>query len=444
MAEADWRAELDGWLGPFLAALGHGKRRLWAPAYLRGLLGPGERKSLQPMAARLGLSGHDQLHHFVASPAWSDAPLRRLLVGKADALVGGPDAVLVIDATAPPKQGRHSVGVARQYCGVSGKRANCQVLVSLTLARGEVPVPVGLRLFLPEAWTADPDRCARAGVPEEHRRPLAKTDIALAGVDRVAAAGARFGRVVADAGYGASAGFRQGLSGRGLTWAAGVLKTQNVYSPGVGLLWPVARTGRPRKRPVPSEEPVPAEAMLESAAWHRVSWRRGTKGPLAAEFAALRVRPAEGEQLRDGRHLPGDEVWLVGERRAAGERKYYLSNLPAGTPLEELAALIKARWACEQAHQQLKEELGLDHLEGRSWTGLHRHALSAMIALCFLQHLRLRGRGEKRGRPAGTTAAADPAGRPAPALLARLGLALIRCPCCGADLRPLLPSGGPR
>ena len=231
MVEADCRAELDGWLGPFLAALGHGKRRLWAPAYLRGLLGPGERKSLQPMAARLGLRGHDQLHHFVASPAWSDTPLRRLLVERADALVGGPEAVLVIDDTALPKQGRLSVGVARQYCGVSGKRANCQVLVSLTLARGEVPVPVGLRLFLPEAWTADPERCARAGVPEEHRRPLAKTDIALAEVDRVAAAGARFGRVVADAGHGTSAGFRQGLSGRGLTWAVGVPKTQNVYSP---------------------------------------------------------------------------------------------------------------------------------------------------------------------------------------------------------------------
>jgi len=184
MGDADWRAELDGWLAPFLAVLGHRKRRSWAPAYLRGLLGPGERKSLQPMAAGLGLKGHDQLQHFVASPAWDDAPLRRLLVEKADALVGGPDAVLVVDDTALPKKGERSVGVARQYCGCLGKRANCQVLVSLTLARGEVPVPVGLRLFLPEAWAADPDRCTRAGVPEEHRRALAKTDLALAGGDR--------------------------------------------------------------------------------------------------------------------------------------------------------------------------------------------------------------------------------------------------------------------
>jgi SRSO17 transposase len=425
MAEADWREELDGWLGPFLAALGHAKRRRWAPVYLRGLLGPGERKSLQPMAARLGLRGHDQLHHFVASTAWDDAPLRRLLVGRADALVGGPDAVLVVDDTALPKQGRHSVGVARQYCGASGKRANCQVLVSLTLARGEVPVPVGLRLFLPEAWAAGPDRCARAGVPDEHRRAGPKTGIALAEIDRVLAAGARFGRVVADAGYGISAAFRRGLSERGLVWAVGVPKVQNVYSTTVELRWPVARTGRPRKHPVPSEDPVAAEATLENAAWRRISWRRGTKGPLAAEFAAVRVRPAEGAQLRDGRHLPGEEVWLVGERRTTGERKYYLANLPPDATLEGLASLIKARWACEQAHQQLKEELGLDHFEGRSWTGLHRHALMAMIALCFLQHLRLRERGGKRRRPAGAAAAAYPARRPAPADRAarpRLGL----------------------
>src|SRR3954462_8685755 len=262
MGDADWRAELDGWLAPFLAVLGHRKRRSWAPAYLRGLLGPGERKSLQPMAAGLGLKGHDQLQHFVASPAWDDAPLRRLLVEQADALVGGPDAVLVVDDTALPKKGELSVGVPRQYCGALGKRANCQVLVSLTLARGEVPVPVGLQLFLPETWAADPEHCARAGVPEEHRHALAKTDLALGEIDRVLAAGARFGCVLADADYGVSAAFRQGLSERGLVWAVGIPRVQNVYSPEVGLHWPRAATGRPRKHPVPSEDPVAAEAML--------------------------------------------------------------------------------------------------------------------------------------------------------------------------------------
>ena len=323
--------------------------------------------------------------------------------------------MLVVDDTALPKQGRHSVGVARQYCGGLGKRANCQVLVSLTLARGEVPVPVGLRLFLPELWAGDAGRCAGAGVPEEDRRLQAKTEIALAEIDRVLAAGARFGRVVADAGYGVSAAFRRGLSERGLVWAVGIPKVQNVYPTTVELLWPKAGTGRPRKHPVPSEDPVAAEQALAGAAWRRISWRRGTKGRLAAEFAALRVRPAEGTQLRHGRHLPGDEVWLVGEHRSSGERKYYLANLPADATLEKLAAVIKARWVCEQVHQQLKEELGLDHFEGRSWTGLHRHALMAMIALCFLQHLRLQERGEKRSRPAGTTAAAELACGPAPA-----------------------------
>ena len=266
---------------------------------------------------------------------------------------------------------------------------------------------------LPDEWAKDPDRCAEAGVPEEHRRALAKTEIALEEIDRVIAAGARFGRVLADAGYGMGAAFRQGLSARGLAWAVGILKTQNVYLPTVELRWPTTVTRRPRKHPVPSEAPSAAEAMLASVAWRRISWRHGTKGPLAAEFAALRVRPAEGDQLRNGWHLPGEEIWLVGERRASGEQKYYLSNLPADTPLDELAATIKARWVCEQAHQQLKEELGLDHFEGRSWTGLHRHALMTMIAFTFLQHLRLEqagGRGKKRPNPIRATAAAHPAG----------------------------------
>src|SRR3954463_13759287 len=413
MGDADWRAELDGWLAPFLAALGHRKRRVWAPVYLRGLLGPGERKSLQPMAAGLGLKGHDQLQHFVASPAWDDAPLRRLLVAKADALVGGPDALLGCAAPPLPKRGERWVGGARQYCGCLGKRANCQVLVSLTLARGEVPVPVGLRLFLPDEWTADPGRCARAGVPEEHRRPLAKPEIALEEVDRVIAAGVRFGRVLADAGYGAGAAFRRGLRAGGLLWAVGVRKVQNVRPAAAGLLWPTAARGRPRKHPVPSEAPVAAEAALAGVAWRRIAWRRGTKGPLAAEFAALRVRPAEGEQLRNGWHLPGEEVWLVGERRASGERKYYLSNLAADAPLEELAALIKARWVREQAHQQLKEELGLDHFEGRSWRGLHHHALLCRLAFAFLQHLRLGGKKRRHPARARATAPAEPARRPA-------------------------------
>jgi len=202
--------DLDRWLEPFLAALGHRKRRFWAPLYLRGLLGPSERKSLQPMATSLGLSGHDQLQHFIASPAWDDAPLWRVLAEQADRLVGGPEAVLVIDDTALPKKGTLSVGVARQYCGQLGKRANCQALVSLTLAGREVPVPVGLRLFLPEEWTRDAERCAAAGVPDAAAVARSKGEIALAELDRLIAAGLRFGLTLADAGYGASAAFRRG------------------------------------------------------------------------------------------------------------------------------------------------------------------------------------------------------------------------------------------
>src|SRR5918911_2522172 len=171
--------DLDRWLEPFLAVLGHKKRRAWAPLYLRGLLGPSERKSLQPMAASLGLSGHDQLQHFIASPAWEDGPLWRVLAEQADRLVGGPKAALVIDDTALPKKGTLSVGVAWQYCGQLGKQANCQALVSLTLAGQEGPLPVGLRLFLPEEWIKDPERCAAAGVPNEASISRSKGAIAF-------------------------------------------------------------------------------------------------------------------------------------------------------------------------------------------------------------------------------------------------------------------------
>jgi SRSO17 transposase len=296
MAEAcGGGGDLDRWLAPFLEVLGHKKRRTWAPLYLRGLLGPGERKSLQPMAARLGLPGHDQLHHFVTSPAWDDGPLWAALAREADRLVGGPEAVLVIDDTALPKKGELSAGVARQYCGQLGKKANCQALVSLTLARGEVPVPVALRLFLPDEWTRDPTRCARAGVPTAAMVARSKGAIALAELDRVLAAGLRFGIVLADTGYGTSAAFRHGLDARRLLWAVGIPRTQKAYTTAVRLRWPRARTGRPRKTPVPSEEPRSAEDVLAGARWRRLSWRRGTKGALAAPRARWpRASPPSG------------------------------------------------------------------------------------------------------------------------------------------------------
>jgi SRSO17 transposase len=403
-----WNVELGRFLKPFLDRLAHKTRRRMCPLYVSGLIGPGDRKSIQPMAKRLALGECDQLHHFIADGIWDAGPLETELLVKADKLVGGSDAVLVIDDTAIPKKGTHSVGVAPQYASALGKTANCQSLVSLTLASREVPVMVGLRLFLPESWTDDPERMTRAHVPKDRQTALTKPEIAIEEIDRVIAAGARFGCVLADSGYGSSGPFRQALSERGLLWAVGLSRRQNVYPATVALTFPIAKLGKPRKYHVPDQPPVAAEALLAAAKWQRVSWRLGTKGRLTCLFAARRVRVADGHKHRmlDNRMqcMPGDEVWLVGERRSTGEQKYYVSNLPANVSLKRLAATIKARWVCEQAHQQLKEELGLDHFEGRSWIGLHRHALMAMIAYAFLQSRRLKVAGrEKKSRGATTT-----------------------------------------
>ena len=395
-AAVDWEQALAEWLKPFLEALGHKVRQRWAPVYVRGLLGPGERKSVQPMAARVAPADCDQLHHFISSPAWQTAPLAAVLAREADRLVGGPEAVLIIDDTALPKKGEHSVGVARQYAGVLGKTANCQALVSLTLARGEVPVPMALRLYMPKAWCQDRRRCDKAGVPADCRAFRSKGAIALDELDRLRAAGVRFGCALADAGYGSSAAFRRGLASRVPLWAVGIPKTQKVYSAAVELCWPAPRgKGRPRRHGVPNQRPVTAATALKHVPWRPIQWRQGTKGPLTASFAARRVRVAEGPQSETGHRLPGEELWLVGERRSSGERKYYLASHPAETPLRTLAATIKARWVCEQAHQQMKEELGLDHFEGRSWAGLHHHALMVLIAFAFLQHLRLQQSGQR-------------------------------------------------
>ena len=401
----DWEKELERWLEPFLERLGHKARRGMCPLYVAGLIGPGDRKSVAPIAERFAPGDYDRLHHFVAAGVWDAAPLETELLVQADKLVGGSDAMLVIDDTAIPKKGEHSVGVAAQYASALGKTANCQTLVSVTLARGEVPVPVALRLFLPQGWTNDPARLQRAGVPLPHRSARTKPQIALAEIDRLIASGARFGCVLADAGYGQSAPFRQELTRRNLTWAVGIPRHLKAYPVGVQLIFPIAKRGRPRQRSIPDVLSVAAEDMLADAKWQTITWRTGTKGKLKARFAAIRVRTADGppQRIKDKgqQHLPGDEAWLVGERRASGERKYYLANLPAGTKLRTLAATIKARWVCEQAHQQMKEELGLDHFEGRSWQGLHRHALMTMIAYAFLQHRRLAAaRREKKNRRA--------------------------------------------
>jgi len=396
----DWRKDLEVWLSPFLEALGNKTRSRMCPAYIAGLIGPGDRKSIQPMASRFDEISYDRLHHFINAGVWNSGPLEAVLWQQADKLVGGEKAWLIIDDTSLPKKGRASIGVAPQYASALGKNANCQTLVSMTLASGEVPVMIGLQLFLPDSWTNDPVRLDRAGVPEECRTYKTKPEIALAEIDRARNSGVRFGCVLADAGYGMSGPFRQGLTERGLTWAVGIPFKQKVYPADVAMVFPVAGRGRPRQRHIPDAKSVAAQTLLEAAKWKTVSWRRGTKGRLSARFAAVRVKVADGppQRIHDmgAQHLPGEEVWLVGEHRSTGERKYYLSNLSAETPMKDLTGAIKARWICEQAHQQLKEELGLDHFEGRSWKGLHRHSLMSMIAYMFLQSRRLIRAGRKK------------------------------------------------
>ena len=261
----DWRNDLEKRLTPFVSALGHKTRGRMCPSYVAGLIGPGDRKSVQPMAARDGAVSYDQLHHFVASGVWNAEPLEAALLREADTQVGGEDAWLIIDDTALPKKGRGSVGVAPQYASALGKNANCQTLVSLTLASREVPLMVGLRLFLPESWTSDPARLDRAKVPEDRRDYRTKPEIALAEIDRVRAGGVRFGCVLADAGYGLSAPFRQGLSERGLLWAVGIPYKQKVYPVDVAMIFPVAGRGRPRQRYIPDTKSVTAKIMLQGA-----------------------------------------------------------------------------------------------------------------------------------------------------------------------------------
>jgi SRSO17 transposase len=299
-----------------------------------------------------------------------------------------------------------------------------------------VPVAVGLRLFLPGEWINDPDRCAAAGVPEAEIMSRSKGEIALAELDRLQAAGVRFGTVLAEAGYGASAAFRHGLQTRGLRWAVGIPRNQKVYGSDVQL---IPATGR-KRRAVPDQEARAAEAVLAERPWRRVTWRHGSKGALAARFAAVRVRAGDGATFANNRHLPGQETWLVGEWRSSGERKYDLSNRPPRTSRRALVGAIKARWVCEQGHQQLKQELGLGHFEGRSWTGLHRHALMSCIAFADLQHLRLAEHGSTRRGDntiprSGTATIAQPAG-PAP----RQHPSAVRA-ACGLD--PMSPLQAP-
>jgi SRSO17 transposase len=385
----------------------------WAGVYLQGLLLDGERKSIEPLSRRVtlpdGLTSKDPeqaLQQFVNQSPWDEHRVLRHYRAQLAPTFASPDGVFLIDDVSFPKQGRHSVGVQRQYCGALGKRANCQVAVSVHYVSPRGHYPLDLRLYLPDCWLTDPKRLDQAGVPEAERRPLTKPEIALELLDRVRAEGLPGWAVVADSGYGVSGDFRDGLAARGLTYMVGVTEDFVVFAEQPVWAPPRPATGgRPQTRPQLTDGSPAAVAVGELARrvrLRKVTWREGTKGKLSARFAWLRVWPGQGWQR--GACADAAPVWLLIEEQADGKFKYAFSNLPPGTSCVQAVRLWKSRWPVEQGYQQLKEELGLDHFEGRSWRGFHHHATMALLTYGFLLLERQRARDQhlrdpKKGVP---------------------------------------------
>jgi SRSO17 transposase len=382
------------------------RQAAWCGVYLRGLLTDGDRKSVEPMATRvplppgLAVSDPDQaLQQFLSQSTWDEQAVGRRYRARMAEEFADPAGIFVIDDTTFPKQGKHSVGVQRQYCGALGKKANCQCAVSVHYVARTGHYPLDLRLYLPESWLADPDRLDRAGVPEEARRPLSKGEIALELLDRIRGEGLPGRVVVADSGYGVSGPFRDGLAGRGLHYVVGVTDEMVVFTEPPRWVEPRAATGgRPRKRhrlTDDSPRPVSLKELAGRTPRHKVTWREGTKGPMWGRFAWLRIWPAAG--WATGECAEAEPIWLLIEEQADGQIKYAFSNLPGRTSRIKAVRLWRSRWPVEQGYQQMKEELGLDHFEGRSWRGFHHHACLVMLAYGFLALERSRAKRAPAG-----------------------------------------------
>jgi SRSO17 transposase len=383
----------------------------WASVYLQGLLVDGERKSIEPLSRRVTLPPNltskdpeQALQQFVNQSAWDEqAVLTRYRALMAEHFAS-PEGVFVFDDTSFPKRGSHSVGVSHQYCGALGKRANCQVAVTLHYTSPRGHFPLGLRLHLPESWTDDPTRLSVAGVPEAFRVHKTKPQIALDLLDAVRAEGIAGGVVVADAGYGSSGVFRDGLAERSLRYVVGVQAETVVFTQQPRWAHP-PRTGR--RGPDPSRwvlaedspRPISVGELAEQLQRQRVTWRDGTKGKLSAPFAWVRVWL--GADWHRGTRVPPEPIWLLVEEQPGGVLKFALSNLSASTSRLKAVRLWKQRWRVEQGHQQMKEELGLDHFEGRSWRGFHHHAAMVLLAYGFLLLEQTRPRVERTTRKKG-------------------------------------------
>ncbi|ABE36589.1 transposase DDE domain protein [Paraburkholderia xenovorans LB400] len=403
----NWETSFDEYLEHLCKVVGHSDRRAGLTGYCRGLMRPLGRKSVEPLAAHLEphrvSARHQSLHHFVSKSEWSDAALleqvRRWVLPHMDPAKG---LYWMIDDTGFPKKGRHSVGVARQYCGQLGKQDNCQVAVSLSVATEAASLPVAYQLYLPQEWTDDPTRRQQAGVPDEIGFAT-KPQIAVTQLREARQSGAPDGVVLADAGYGNDTAFRDALGELGLQYAVGIQSGTRVWPPGLAPLPAESsqgKAGRPRslQRRIPGHDPVPVKDLAlapEPSRYHTASWREGTRATLSSRFAAVRVRASHRDYWRA---TPRDEEWLLIEwpNGESEPTKYWLSTLPDDTPVERLAYVAKMRWRTERDYQDLKQEFGIGHFEGRGWRGFHHHASLCIAAYGFLVAQRLIQGGSKK------------------------------------------------
>ena len=389
------QARFAAYIEAITVALGHADRVAPFRSYCTGLLLPGDRKSVEPMAARVEpgrvRAAHQSLHHFVAKADWSDDDV--LSAVRAHVLPAverqGPIRAWIIDDTGVPKKGTHSVGVARQYCGQLGKQDNCQVAVTLSVANDHASLPIAHRLYLPRPWADDSAGRSRTGVPDEVTFQT-KPEIALAQISAALQAGVAPATVLADAGYGVDTEFRDGITALGLLYAVGVQSTTSLWPPGVMPLPPKKWSGNGRPpsliRRDDKRKPVSAKQLaigLPARAWRRVTWREGSNATLGSRFAAVRVRPAHRDYNRT---TPRPEEWCLIEwpKGEPEPTKYWLSTLPARISRRALVNITKLRWRIERDYQDLKQELGLGHYEGRGWRGFHHHATLCIAAYGFL------------------------------------------------------------
>ena len=383
------------YLNSLARAAGHADRAAPLESYCTGLLLPGERKSVEPLAARLAPHDvrrvHQSLHHFVANAPWSDEALLESVRHWVLPLMkrNGPVIAWIVDDTGFVKKGTHSVGVVRQYCGQVGKQENCRVAVSLSVATEQVSLPIAWRLYLPEIWAKDYKRRKATGIPKEVAFTT-KPAIALQQIRRAVEEEVPKAPVLADAAYGNDSQFREGLCELGLEYVVGIQKSTTVWRAGTAPL-PAKRwkgMGRPPTllRRDKQHQPVAVKQLAESLpprAWKSVCWREGTKQKLCSRFAALRVRVAHRDYWRS--ELPAEE-WLLIEwpSEESEPTKYWLATLSADTKLADLVKLAKHRWIIERDYEELKQELGLGHYEGRGWRGFHHHATLCIAAYGFL------------------------------------------------------------